>query len=79
MSRAGWIGSYGYAIYIDHEDGKQTRYAHLSKILVTPGQKVRQGERIALSGNTGASTGPHVHFEMRVRGVAVDPLKYVPR
>lgn len=79
VSRAGWIGSYGYAIYIDHEDGKQTRYAHLSKILVTPGQKVRQGERIALSGNTGASTGPHVHFEMRVRGVAVDPLKYVPR
>ncbi len=79
VARAGWIGSYGYAVYIDHPDGKQTRYAHLSRILVTPGQKVRQGERIALSGNTGASTGPHVHFEIRVNGRAVNPLDYVPR
>ena len=79
VARAGWIGSYGYAVFIDHEDGKQTRYAHLSRILVTPGQKVRQGEKIALSGNTGASTGPHVHFEIRVHGTPVDPLKYVPR
>lgn len=79
VTSAGWIGSYGYAIYIDHEDGKQTRYAHLSKIQVTVGQKVRQGERIALSGNTGASTGPHVHFEIRVRGVPVNPLDYVGR
>ena len=79
VARAGWIGSYGNAVYINHADGKQTRYAHLSKILVTPGQKVRQGERIALSGNTGASTGPHVHFEIRVNGRAVNPLDYVPR
>lgn len=79
VSRAGWIGSYGYAVFIDHEDGKQTRYAHLSRILVTAGQKVRQGERIALSGNTGASTGPHVHFEIRIHGVAVDPLPYTGR
>lgn len=79
VERAGWIGSYGNVIYINHPDGTQTRYAHLSKILVTAGQKVKQGDRIALSGNTGASTGPHVHFEMRINGVAVDPLKYVPR
>lgn len=77
--KAGWVGSYGYVIYIDHEDGKQTRYAHLSKILVTVGQTVKQGEKIALSGTTGVSSGPHVHFEIRVNGVPVDPLKYVPR
>lgn len=77
--KAGWVGSYGYAIYIEHEGGRQTRYAHLSKIQVTVGQKVKQGERIALSGSTGASTGPHVHFEIRINGTPVDPLKYVPQ
>lgn len=79
VERAGWLGTYGYVIYINHPDGKQTRYAHLSKILVTAGQKVKQGDKIALSGSTGASTGPHVHFEIRVNGVPVDPLQYVPR
>lgn len=77
--KAGWVGSYGYVIYIDHEDGKQTRYAHLSKILVSVGQTVKQGEKIALSGTTGVSSGPHVHFEIRVNGVAVNPLNYVSR
>lgn len=78
--RAGWIGSYGNAIFIDHPDGRQTRYAHLSKILVSVGQKVKQGEKIALSGNTGVTTGPHLHFEMRINGRAVDPFKYgVPK
>lgn len=78
--RAGWIGSYGNAIYIDHPDGRQTRYAHLSKILVKVGQKVKQGEKIALSGNTGVTTGPHIHFELRINGKAVDPFKYgVPK
>ena len=79
VERAGWIGTYGYAIYINHPDGRQTRYAHLSKILVKAGQKVKQGDRIALSGNTGNSTGPHLHFEMIINGKKVDPLKYVPR
>lgn len=75
VSKAGWVGTYGYAVYINHEDGSQTRYAHLSKVLVKVGQKVKQGERIALSGNTGASTGPHVHFEIWINGSRVDPLK----
>lgn len=79
VSKAGWVGTYGYAVYINHEDGSQTRYAHLSKILVKAGQKVKQGERIALSGNTGASTGPHVHFEIWINGARVNPLNHVPQ
>lgn len=80
VAKAGWIGSYGNAIYINHPDGRQTRYAHLSKILVKVGQKVKQGDKIALSGNTGVTTGPHLHFEMIINGQKVDPFKYgVPR
>lgn len=74
---AGWASGYGYAVYINHSDGRQTRYGHLSKVLVKTGQTVSQGERIALSGNTGRSTGPHVHFEIRINGSAVNPLKYL--
>ncbi|MCM1261469.1 MAG: M23 family metallopeptidase [Butyrivibrio sp.] len=77
VARAGWIGSYGNAIYINHPDGTQTRYGHLSKILVSPGQTVSQGQKIALSGNTGVSTGPHVHFEIVINGSRVNPLKYL--
>ncbi len=75
--KAGWGSGYGYVVYIDHEDGRQTRYGHLSKVLVTAGQHVKQGEKIALSGNTGVSTGPHVHFEILIGGVQVDPEKYL--
>jgi len=77
VSRAGWGSGYGYVIYIDHEDGRQTRYAHLSKIQVNVGQKVKQGERIALSGSTGNVSGPHLHFEMLINGSQVDPTKHL--
>lgn len=77
VSRAGWGSGYGYVVYIDHADGRQTRYGHLSKVLVKTGQTVKQGERIALSGNTGVSTGPHLHFEILINGTQVNPLKYL--
>lgn len=77
VSKAGWGSGYGYVIYIDHEDGRQTRYAHLSKILVKVGDYVKQGQKIALSGNTGVSSGPHLHFEILINGKQVNPLKYL--
>lgn len=77
VTRAGWGSGYGYCVYIKHPDGKETRYGHCSKLLVKAGQTVKQGEKIALSGNTGVSTGPHLHFEILVGGVQVNPLKYL--
>lgn len=77
VTKAGWGSGYGYVVYIRHADGRETRYAHLSKVLVKAGQTVSQGQRIALSGNSGRSTGPHLHFEIRINGVAVNPVKYL--
>lgn len=75
--KAGWGSGYGYVVYINHPDGRQTRYAHLSRVLVSVGQTVSQGDKIALSGNTGVSSGPHVHFEILINGSQVNPLNYL--
>ena len=70
---AGKFGGYGNLVIIEHDYGYTTRYGHCSRILVTPGQKVKAGECVALMGNTGSSTGPHVHYEIRKFGVPLDP------
>lgn len=81
VSRAGWYGGYGRYTCIDHgrADGQRlsTCYAHQSRLLVAPGQRVRAGEVIGLVGSTGASTGPHLHFEVRLGGRPVDPLPWI--
>lgn len=78
--QAGWGGSYGYQIVIRHEDGKYSQYAHLSALVVREGQQVNSGQRIARSGSTGNSSGPHLHFEVRTGegyGSDIDPLAYL--
>lgn len=77
--RAGWYSGYGKCVEISHGNGYLTRYGHCSKILVKTGQKVYQGQTIALVGNTGNSYGSHCHFEVRINGSARNPLKYVGR
>jgi murein DD-endopeptidase MepM/ murein hydrolase activator NlpD len=77
VTKAGWYGAYGYCVIINHGKGVQTLYGHNSKLLVKVGDKVAQGEAIARVGSTGRSTGPHVHFEIRINGKAVNPAKYL--
>ena len=74
---AGWLGGYGNLVVIDHGNGLATAYGHNSSVTVGVGQSVAQGQAIAYSGSTGHSTGPHVHFEVRVNGSPVDPLGYL--
>jgi murein DD-endopeptidase MepM/ murein hydrolase activator NlpD len=74
---AGWLGGYGNLVVVDHGNGLSTAYAHASSILVSVGQSVSQGQTVSLVGSTGNSSGPHLHFEVRVNGVAVDPLLYL--
>lgn len=74
---SGWKSGYGYVVIIDHGGFYETRYAHNSKLLVSEGDRVYQGQNIALCGSTGNSTGPHLHFEVRYKGVAYNPLNYL--
>ena len=74
---AGWAGGYGNLVEIEHSGGVRTRYGHLSRLDVIPAQHVEQGQAIGEIGSTGHSTGPHLHFEVRVAGSAVDPLTFV--
>ena len=75
--KAGWNNSYGYMVMIDHGGGIVTLYAHNSSLLVKQGDVVYKGQAISKSGSTGNSTGPHLHFEVRVNGQYVDPRNYV--
>lgn len=77
VNYAGWAGSYGLLVEVAHTDGVQTRYGHLSRLAVAAGQRVSPSELVGYVGSTGRSTGPHLHYEVRVRGAAVDPLPYI--
>jgi murein DD-endopeptidase MepM/ murein hydrolase activator NlpD len=77
VAHAGWLGGYGNLVVVDHGNGLATAYAHNSSIVTGVGTSVGQGQTLAYSGSTGDSTGPHVHFEVRVNGSAVDPLGYL--
>jgi len=76
---AGPRGTYGLAVIVDHGGGVRTLYAHCSKLLVSEGSSVDTGAVIALSGNTGRSTGPHLHLEVLKNGVPLDPLIYLEK
>jgi murein DD-endopeptidase MepM/ murein hydrolase activator NlpD len=77
VSFAGFDSTYGLSIIIDHAMGVSTLYGHVSEILVRAGDDVAAGSKIALSGNTGKSSAPHLHYEIRENGIAVNPLKYI--
>lgn len=77
ISRADWFSSYGLYISIDHGAELETRYAHLSRLAVAAGERVEKGDLIGYVGSTGRSTGPHLHYEVRVDGVAVNPIPYM--
>jgi murein DD-endopeptidase MepM/ murein hydrolase activator NlpD len=74
---SGWEGGYGKLVILTHGNGMSTFYGHCAQLKVAVGQKVRRGTVVALMGSTGESTGPHCHYEVRLRGVAVNPLKYL--
>ena len=77
VSKAEWFSSYGLYISLEHGADIQTRYGHMSRLNVYAGQRVRKGDVIGYVGSTGRSTGPHLHYEVRIAGLAVNPLPYM--
>ena len=76
---AEWAGGYGKVIIVDHGNGMQTLYAHLSRFYVVPGQEIRQGQVLGYSGATGRATAPHLHYEVRVGGTPINPYPYLTK
>ena len=75
--QSGWSGGYGNIVQIEHGNGIETIYGHNSRIVVNVGQSVKKGQVISYMGSTGRSTGPHVHYEVRVNGTAIDPIRFL--
>lgn len=75
VARAGWSSGYGLLVTVLYPGGLQSRYGHLSGLAVRPGQTVRRGQLIGFVGATGLATGPHLHYEVRINGIAIDPLR----
>lgn len=76
---AQWSGQYGRLVVVDHGNGMETWYAHLSRFYAVPGQEIRQGQVIAYSGESGRATGPHLHYEVRVGGTPINPYPYLTK
>ncbi|HEY8487035.1 MAG TPA: LysM peptidoglycan-binding domain-containing M23 family metallopeptidase [Limnochordales bacterium] len=74
---AGWNGGYGYLVIVDHGQGVHTYYAHNRRVVVREGQQVNRGQVLAYSGSTGHTTGPHLHFEVRLNGRPLNPVRYL--
>ena len=77
VSRADWFSSYGLYVSLEHGGSLQTRYGHMSRLNVAAGQRVHKGDVIGYVGSTGRSTGPHLHYEVRIAGAAVNPVPYL--
>lgn len=77
VTLAGWFGEYGHCIIVRHPDGSEAVYAHNSRLMVSRGQTIKQGQKIAEVGSTGNSTGNHLHFEIRSNGAFLNPLTYI--
>jgi murein DD-endopeptidase MepM/ murein hydrolase activator NlpD len=77
-AQRGWNGGYGWMVVVDHGDGVSTRYAHLNELSVAVGDRVGPGQQVGTVGSTGLSTGPHLHFELRLRSTPLDPLLALP-
>ena len=78
VTEAGWKGGYGQMIEVDHGNGLKTRYGHLSKIEVEVGETLSRGQMIAFVGSTGRSTGPHLHYELRLNDRPINPRRFLP-